>query len=261
MLYRVERPPSRSTKPVSLQLIGDFQLGIGGRQLVFPHSVERVLAYVALADRPVLRTTLAGALWIDVTEERAASSLSTALWRLHRSKHRVVVLQDDRLTIAPEVRVDVHEVAGVMRCLLDRPDADGLDRLPMLYDGAGLLPGWDDEWIIAERERFRLLRLEALDRAAEALLSIGQPARALEAALMASSAEPLRESARRLLIRVHVAEGNYAEALRAFHEYRELVVEEIGVEPSPAMYELVETLGVDGARRATSPTQALFVQA
>jgi DNA-binding SARP family transcriptional activator len=64
-----------------LTLTGEFQLVIGGRQSWIPHSAERVLTYLALADRPVSRARLAGALWRDESGERAAKSLRTALWR------------------------------------------------------------------------------------------------------------------------------------------------------------------------------------
>jgi DNA-binding SARP family transcriptional activator len=40
-------------------------------------------------------------------------------------------------------------------------------------------------------------------------------------------------------MRVHLAEGNQADAVREFRRYRALLQRELGVEPSPALFELV----------------------
>ena len=48
-------------------------------------------------------------------------------------------------------------------------------------------------------------------------------------------AEPLRESARRIVMRVHLAQGNIAEAIQEHHRYRRLLQSEFGVEPSDEM--------------------------
>ena len=42
------------------------------------------------------------------------------------------------------------------------------------------------------------------------------------------------------MIRVHLAEGNVASALRAYEDYRSLLDREIGVEPSFAMQRLMD---------------------
>ena len=57
-------------------------------------------------------------------------------------------------------------------------------------------------------------------------------------------AEPLRESPRASLIRVHIAEGNPSEAVREFARYGELLMLELGVEPTERLRELVAGLGI-----------------
>jgi DNA-binding SARP family transcriptional activator len=106
-----------------------------------------------------------------------------------------------------------------------------------------VLPGWEDEWIAVERERFRERRVHALERAGEALLDSGNHPAAVQAALAAIDAEPYRDSAHRLLIRVHLAEGNVAGALRSFIAYRDLMESELGLEPSDRMRELLAGFG------------------
>jgi DNA-binding SARP family transcriptional activator len=225
-----------------MSLTGEFGLQIADRRVVVPHSVERVLAYLALSSRPISRTKLAGVLWIDASDHRAASNLRTALWRLNRFGASVVVAEDERLVLAPSVQVDAIDLSSLSRRLIDHPSDQDLERLPHLIGGAELLPDWDDDWVVADRERFRLLRLEGLEHAAHTLLDRLDLGRALQAALGAAQSEPLRESARRLLVRVHIAEGNVSEALREYRSYRQVLVEELGVEPSRAMHDLIRPL-------------------
>jgi DNA-binding SARP family transcriptional activator len=63
--------------------------------------------------------------------------------------------------------------------------------------------------------------------------------------------EPLRESAHRALVRVHLAQGNVAEAVRAYESFRALLAADLGVEPTAQMDALV-------CRFRRSPSAALI---
>ena len=52
---------------------------------------------------------------------------------------------------------------------------------------------------------------------------------------------PLRESTHRALIRVYLWEGNGSAALRAFERYRRLLWDELAVEPSEQIRDLLPT--------------------
>jgi DNA-binding SARP family transcriptional activator len=232
-----------------LTLTGEFQLLSGGRRLAITHMAERVLAYLALAARPVNRMRLAGSLWLDASDRRSASNLRTALWRLHQSGVGLVSAHDTRLLLAPAVRVDVTELTNIARRFIDNPSTTTPANLARLVDCGDLLPDWDDEWVVTDRERFRLIRLQALETCAAELLNRGNLGEALLAAEAATHTEPLRESTRRLVVRVHLAHGNIADAIRSFQQYRALLKEEFGLEPSRAMFKLIEAVA-DG--RVTS---------
>jgi DNA-binding SARP family transcriptional activator len=103
---------------------------------------------------------------------------------------------------------------------------------PAASDALNLLPGFYDDWALIERERVRQRVLHALEALSERLAAGGRFADAIESALLATSAEPLRESAHRSLIRAHVAEGNLTEARRAYLAYQGLMQRELGVLPS-----------------------------
>jgi len=213
---------------------------------LLPPSAQRLLALLALHDRPLLRPHVAGTLWLDTTEERASANLRSSLWRLNRPGPKLVEATSFQLRLASDVRVDVREAAALAHRLLARSDgATGtevdLAPDPRLLTGE-LLPDWYDDWVMLERERLRQLSLHALEALGGRLLAAERLGEALEAALEAIAMEPLRESARRLLIRIHLAEGNAAEAIREYELCGRLFREQLGLEPSPQLTQLVSNL-------------------
>lgn len=113
------------------------------------------------------------------------------------------------------------------------------DRKAGHYGGHWLAADWYDDWLVVERERLRELRARALERVCERLTALRSFCSAIEAGLAAVHTEPLRESAHRCLIGVYLAEGNQAEALRAYRAYRDLLHHELALEPSARMEELI----------------------
>jgi DNA-binding SARP family transcriptional activator len=222
-----------------LTLVEEFALLVGGCRLLVPHIAERVLTYLALAKRPVPRIRLAGALWPDRTDHYASKSLRTALWRLRQIHCSLVEISGERLGLDPGVVVDVTQLSDLAQRLVLAPDDEALAQAHLLVDHAELLPDWDEEWIAADRERYRLARLAALESAASALLDRGQPRPALIAASAVVETEPLRESARRIVMRAHLDQGNTVEAIQEHHRYRRLLRSEFGVDPSSEMDKLL----------------------
>lgn len=173
-------------------------------------------------------------LWPEVTEEHARGSLRTTLWKLPRGDTPLIGACGDSLLVAPALRVDVHTLTRTALGVVQGCGPPLHARPPLgLLVGEDLLPGWDEDWILMERERLRQLRLHALDALAEALVRQGRPALAMEAAWAGVRAEPLRESAHRAVVAAHLAEGNVSEAVRHYDAFRRLLNEELGVEPSP----------------------------
>jgi DNA-binding SARP family transcriptional activator len=71
-----------------LGLLQGFELVLDGRPVHLPLSGQRVLAFLALQNRPVQRVYVAGSLWLDASEHKANASLRTTLWRRRRRSAR-----------------------------------------------------------------------------------------------------------------------------------------------------------------------------
>jgi len=220
-----------------LTLLGAFDLSVGGESITLPMNGQRVLVFLALHGRSLLRPFVAGSLWLDSPEDRAAGSLRSALWRLNR-RHRFIETNGERLCLAADVVVDVDDASTQARRLLDPAESEcpSPDCLLLSQD---LLPDWYDDWVSIERERFRQLRVHALERLCDRLVEANRFGEAIEAGLSAMRSEPLRESAHRALVRAHLAEGNTCEALTQYRRFRELLHDELGLDPSPQMEDLI----------------------
>jgi DNA-binding SARP family transcriptional activator len=93
---------------------------------------------------------------------------------------------------------------------------------------------------LIERERFRQVRLHALETLCDRFAEAGYTMRAIDAGLAAVTADPFRESGHRALIRVHMKEGNPSEAIRQYVLYRRLLDEELGIEPTAGLTKTLE---------------------
>lgn len=221
-----------------LRLLSCFELALGDEIVVLPPSVQRLVAFLTIRDRPMQRPYVAGTLWPETSEHRAAANLRSALWRLNQLSIRLVETSGASIELASAVRVDVRDRTEQAQLLLsaDEADFDGLDESGF---GQDLLPDWYDDWLVVARERFHQLRLRTLEFVCEGLAGRGEFARALDAGLAALAGEPLRESAHRALVKVHLAEGNPAEAVRQFELYRQLLRDQLGLSPSMRIVELL----------------------
>jgi DNA-binding SARP family transcriptional activator len=234
-----------SAATFELGLLHGFEIRAGGHAVELPLSAQRLVAFLALHDRPWQRLYVAGNLWLESSEERANASLRTALWRLGRQHCQIVEVSGNQVALARDVEVDVRMVRARARQLLHgeraEPEPEDLDTLCLAGE---LLPDWYDDWVLLERERFRQLRLHALDALCEELTAAGRYAAAVEAGHASVAAEPLRESAHRLLVAAYLAEGNVGEAVRQYRLFRDALARELGIAPSAQMEELVAALPV-----------------
>jgi DNA-binding SARP family transcriptional activator len=233
-----------------LALLGGFELTCEGTSVELPAGSERLVALLALAPRAVTRSHLAGTLWPEVSESRAAANLRSALWRLGPRRPLVIGGDRGRLMLADDLEVDVRELVATGYALMDG-GADGATDVDIRLFSAELLPDWYDEWVLIERERLRQLSLHTLEALAARLSRAGEYTRAIEAALAAIRVEPLRESAARTLIEVHLAEGNQSEAVRQYLLFHHRLRRELGLAPSEAMRSLVAQLKLTPGQRET----------
>jgi DNA-binding SARP family transcriptional activator len=230
-------PDHRSAPCFQLELLGGFQLRSATTRVELPLPSQRLLAVLALHDKPVPRSRVAGLLWPEVPEERARGNLRSVLWRLGS----VQALTEGRshLALRSDVEVDVRVALRMARQVIAEEAPLAPTALNPLVECGVLLPSWCEDWVLLERERFNQLRLLALEHLGRQLLRRERLPEATAAALAAVQAEPLHEGARRLLIECHLAQGNRALAARHYEAYAAMLKSELGLEPPEVIADLL----------------------
>jgi DNA-binding SARP family transcriptional activator len=239
------------TSPVTepqwdVELFGAWRLSRDDATYPMRTREQRLIALLALQGRR-RRSYLAGILWPDSTEARASANLRAAIFRSDHVARGLLLHHGSDVALVANVRIDVHDfIEHVWRLSTARQaataaDADALTCLRLLQPG-DLLPGWYDDWVIYERARLQQLRVQALEAAAERMLARGELSAALMIASAAVTIEPLRESAQRTLIRIHLRDGNYHSALGDYSDFRYRLQRELGIAPSAQMLALVRPL-------------------
>ncbi len=243
---------------LAIQLLGAFRIVAGDTSLRLDQPrLQRLLVYLLLhRHHPRPRQQVAFTLWPDTSEEQALRNLRTLLTRLRQSLpdldryvevstyalkwrhdapcHLDVSSFEDACAAAVEARQRGQASAAI----------SAYERATGLYTG-DLTPGWYDEWLVPERERLRDLHQTVLETLCKLLADAGRRRDALSRAQQLLRADPLHETAYRLLMQIHLDLDDRAAALRVYHTCATTLRNELGVDPSPgtqALYLRVLTL-------------------
>jgi DNA-binding SARP family transcriptional activator len=246
---------------VRLRLLDGFELSLADQVVVVPAPTQRLLAFLSLSRRSLHREYVASTLWSERDQQRAAANLRSALWQL-RNLTGVVAATRSQVRLGADVVLDVDKVESLARRVLAL-DGDAHQEAPRDTDlvralDHDLLPDWYDEWTQFDRERLRQLRIGALERLSRHWCAGRRFALAVDAAMAAIRAEPMRESGHEALIEAHLSAGNRQEAMRRYEDLRRMLAHELGLRPSEALERKLAEVVEDGRRLVTIPApQAL----
>jgi DNA-binding SARP family transcriptional activator/DNA-binding CsgD family transcriptional regulator/tetratricopeptide (TPR) repeat protein len=240
---------TESAEPLRVQLLGAVRAWRGDAELALGSARQRALFTVLAmrANQVVSREELVDAIWGESPPGAVDSSLYTYVSRLRRTLEPVrskwtggqmLVSAGSGYSLRLEPGLlDVREfdrLREVARQCWDRRDAAAakaaLDAALALWRGDALT-GIDGPFAALHRGRLAELHLDVLERRAEVMLESGDLAAAVDELLDLSTAYPLRETPRALLMLALHRSGRGQEALDVFRETREVLVEQLGIEP------------------------------
>lgn len=227
--------------PCGVRVLICGRLSVEDDPIVIPEAAlpgrlgRRLWAYLVLnRHRPVGRPELVAALWGEESPEAADASLNALVSRVRGA---VAPLGDGRielraasgsysLALADGTFVDrerawtaIHHVQAIRR--EGRVRAAWAEAIVASeIAGRGFLPGEDAPWIEAERRTLREMALQALEAMCEAELDLEHLLEAERVARRLITADPLRESGYRLLMRGLARSGNRGEAAAVMAECR-----------------------------------------
>lgn len=222
--------PARTTQdgPHRVTVLGSFTLTAHGATIPLGVDARRLVAYLAVHPRPQRRGALAADLWPGMAVGAAMRLLDDAVLAVAVPG---LLVTDDRgaLALGADVEVDLTAAMQLVRTLPD-VTADARPDLSLL--AADILPGWTAAWIVVERERFRQLRLHAIEERSVRLTAAVRIDEAVALARSAVRSAPSRDSARRVLIEALLAQGDIAGAVAEYDEYQELLRSSVGAAPA-----------------------------
>ncbi len=248
---------------LALSCLGPLQVTLAGQPVegFKSNKVRALLVYLmAEADRPHRREQLAGLLWPDWPDSDALSNLRYALSNLRK-------VIGDRATDPPFLAISRDslqfnnrsdhwlDVASFMEETIigaartgDTADLASLEKALGLYQGS-FLEGFSikdsanfEEWILLKRHQIDRRMLSTLSYLVKAEEAAGKYVQAQFWARKQLEMDPWSEPAHRQLMRTLALGGNRSAALRQFEECRQLLREELGVEPSQQTLDLSEQI-------------------
>jgi DNA-binding SARP family transcriptional activator len=239
-----------------IEVCGALRIELEGRRVdpQLPGRKGRQLfaCLVLSRDRPMSRDQLIEAIWSESAPENPEAAFSTLLTRtrtalgpgvIHGQRELVLELRESAW-IDWEI---AHGAMAAAEALLAAGDPRGAaaEAAPGLEIARRpFMPGITAPWIEQRRRELSDLHAGLLEASARASLAIGghELAAAERSARELIVRERFRESAYALLMQVHVARDNVAEALLVYDVLRGVLREHLGLTPGPATRALAERL-------------------
>ena len=228
---------------VSASAESDLPLGGRTQRLVLAALIARRNEAVPVAE-------LVDVCWPDgVVPDRAEHNVRTYVHRLRsalgRDGERIATASAGYRFQLGRADLDLDEfvdTAALVDRLIENGEIvaalDHIARAERLWRGRPYGEFADEPWAVAEVARSTETCWRVREQKAAALLVAGRPGDTVALLESMIREAPLRERPRALLMRALYESGRQAEALRAFQAFRELLVDEVGVDPSGDLVEL-----------------------
>jgi DNA-binding SARP family transcriptional activator/pimeloyl-ACP methyl ester carboxylesterase len=245
---------------MEIRILGPLEMVTDGGPVDVPSGKERLLlaALVVHANRVVSTDRLIEILWHGQPPVTAANTLQTYVSHLRRTlepdrtprqQSRIVISREPGylLAVDPDV-IDAARferlVGQARQVLQSAPDAAAalLRTALSLWRGEPLADFTFDPFAQPEITRLTELRLTALEDRIEAELALGEHGAVSSELAQLVREHPLRERLSGQLMVALYRSGRQAEALRAYAHVREALVEQLGIDPSPALRRLEEAI-------------------
>lgn len=211
-----------------MRLLGPFELVRHGEVRPVKGASERaVLALLATAPgRAFTKDQLIDALWGDFPPGNPHNALHLRVSKLRRTVGDVLVTVPSgyRLDIADD-DVDSARFSDLVR---QRRFAEALQ----LWRGEPLAEFSDHAWARAESARLSELHAVAVEEHVDERLAAGDHTTLVAELESLTSAAPLRERLRAQHMVALYRSGRAADALAVFQNFRQLLIDELGIEPS-----------------------------
>ena len=216
---------------LEVQLLGEVKFLADGRGLRSPVGKPlAMIAYLALEGK-THRSLLAMLFWTHSTEPEARRNLRQELFRLQKTQLAPwLEVEDETVALRQPFETDVKRFLE----LLESNDLEtALKIYSVLLKNLTLkdAPAFE-EWLEVKRTTLSRVHRSALNRFALQLEVAGDLRGALRTQLNLLAGDELLEFHQREAMRLHALLGERSEALERYQRFRQLLAEELGLEPT-----------------------------
>jgi YVTN family beta-propeller protein len=250
---------------MNFRILGPLEVEHEGRELPLGGRQQRTLLALLLlhANEVVAVDEIVDVLWPEMPPPSATRSVHALVSRLRvllegdpvarngaESDNGVLLTRRHgySLTVAPG-ELDLHrfdELLNEGRVALAAGQADvaarTLREALALWRGPPLAELAHASFVRGEVARLEELRLSTLEERIEADLAAGRSAELVPELESLVARHPLRERLRSQLMLALYRTGRQPEALQAYQDARRLLVDELGIEPTPALHRLEQAI-------------------
>jgi DNA-binding SARP family transcriptional activator/Tol biopolymer transport system component len=230
------------------RILGPLEVDVGGDTIPLGGPKQRaVLAHLLLrANELVPAETLIDQIWPEEPPEKARNVIQTYVSHLRKALGHDRIESNGpgyRLRLDP-TELDAARFDALVKDAKKTLPVDPnvavatLDDALALWRGPALTDLADQSSLLADAARLDELRFEAQETRIEGLLAAGVQARAIGELEALVARHPWRESLWGLLMLALYREGRQAEALRSYQRVREILLDELGIDPSPELVRL-----------------------
>ena len=256
MLWRVQ-PPVRASRiwpwPVSINMLGHFEIQLYGKPLVFGRKVPRKIlallkALIALGGTAVSESALIDALWPDEEGDAAHGAYTMAIIRLRKllGEPDLLVQQGGSLSLdRRSCWVDAWSFSDAADQIMDPSSEAARNNAAsalMLYKGSFLSADLDAPWSAPMRERLRTKFIGLVSKQGQQLEAGQQYAAAVSLYERGLDADNLVEEFHQGLMRCYARLNRNAEALAVYVRLKQLLSLALGVQPSNSTQVLYRSL-------------------
>lgn len=254
---------------LEVRLFGAGQVAYAAQTLAgFPdQQCHRLLCYLLLnRRRPHLREQLAAVFWSDLPSHLCRKYLRHTIWRLRNalaglgaSPDDYLRLDDDAVSFVPRgsywldleaFEATVTRYQAFASHELSPEQATALTDAADLYTG-DLLEGIYDDWCLYDRERIRLLHLDALGKLMAYFGGRSEYERGLMYGERILAHDNTREKVHRQMMQLYYLSGQRDRALVQYERCAQILRETLGVAPLPETRRLYEQM----ARGSCDPSR------
>ncbi len=249
-------------------LLGCMRIVDGGtaKEIKLSRKMGSLLAYLLLEAQPASpQENLASIYWPGRSQSRARACLSAMVRRLQNNLEPASASSLDYLLRICEEEAEINlrrsiwldaavyedvtaRVLGIPSVSVQPGDIQELETAVALYQGE-FLPGCDQDWVLTERERYRMRQVNSLFL----LLQYFRQRACYEQALVYGQAleqlEPWREGIQRCLMELYLICDQPVAALQQYAACARWLKDEFGVRPLAETQKLYERILAEPALR------------